>query len=133
MPPVQVQAPSYENVKVKNNSSTGQEEDLSAEEQRAMQEQILNDLFNKCVSNVSGCWRLNTDAELHRIRYSDNYEDDMYTYRHVTLPKPLLKIIPKEFWNKDGSGTLKLLTEDECRIIGISQSLGWEHYEIHGT
>jgi len=64
----------------------------------------------------------------------------------------MLKQIPKEYF--DGSrGTLKLLWEEEWRGLGItqvclkhftqrsrhkkvsqlmlSQSLGWEHYEVH--
>ena len=61
----------------------------------------------------------------------------------------MLKAIPKEYF--DGArGTLKLLWEEEWRGLGItqvrktcddygfdhlliqiSQSLGWEHYEVH--
>jgi len=42
----------------------------------------------------------------------------------------MLKAIPKEYF--DGSrGTLKLLWEEEWRTLGITQSLGWEHYEVH--
>lgn len=67
-----------------------------------------------------------------RINYSDRYSDDEYEYRHVILPKPLLKLIPKQFFNPDGTGTLRLLTEQEWRGIGITQSLGWQHYEVHG-
>lgn len=67
----------------------------------------------------------------HRIHYSDRYSDDHYEYRHVILPKPLLKLIPKEFFDEK-EGTLRLLTEAEWRGIGITQSLGWQHYEVHG-
>ena len=67
-----------------------------------------------------------------RIHYSDRYSDDEYEYRHVILPKPLFKMIPKTFFNPDKSGTLRLLSEQEWRGIGITQSLGWEHYEVHG-
>lgn len=67
-----------------------------------------------------------------RIHYSDRYSDDHYEYRHVILPKPLLKLIPKEFFDEK-EGTLRLLEEDEWRGIGITQSLGWQHYEVHGT
>ena len=67
-----------------------------------------------------------------RIHYSDRYSDDEYEYRHVILPKQLLKMIPKEYFNDDDSGTLRLLEENEWRGIGITQSLGWEHYEVHG-
>jgi len=42
-------------------------------------------------------------------------------------------MVPKEYFNPDDSGVLRLLTEPEWRGIGITQSLGWEHYEVHGT
>ena len=71
-------------------------------------------------------------CDLCRIHYSDRYSDDLYEYRHVILPKPLFKLIPKQFFNPDNSGTLRLLAEKEWRGIGITQSLGWEHYEVHG-
>lgn len=58
------------------------------------------------------------------------YSDDEYEYRHVQLPKNMLKAIPSDYM--DGPrGTLKLLWEEEWRAIGITQSLGWEHYEVH--
>jgi cyclin-dependent kinase regulatory subunit CKS1 len=43
----------------------------------------------------------------------------------------MLKLIPKEFFQPDGSGVLRILEEDEWRGIGITQSLGWQHYEVH--
>ena len=52
--------------------------------------------------------------------------------RHVILPKPLLKMIPKSFFSPQQQGVLRLLSEEEWRCIGITQSVGWEHYEIHG-
>lgn len=67
-----------------------------------------------------------------RIQYSDRYSDDQYEYRHVVLPKPLLRLVPKDFFTEDGR-TLRLLADAEWRGIGIMQSLGWEHYEVHGT
>lgn len=52
----------------------------------------------------------------HACRYSD----DQYEYRHVQLPKQMLKIIPKDYF--DGArGTLKLLWEEEWRALGITQ------------
>ncbi|KAI0345306.1 CKS-domain-containing protein [Trametopsis cervina] len=68
---------------------------------------------------------------IEKIHYSERYSDDEYEYRHVILPKPLFKILPKGFFNPDDSGTLRLLAEHEWRGIGITQSLGWEHYEVH--
>ena len=48
------------------------------------------------------------------------YNDDHFEYRHVQLPKAMLKAIPKEYF--DGArGTLKLLWEDEWRGLGITQ------------
>lgn len=70
---------------------------------------------------------------LFSIHYSDRYTDDEYEYRHVILPKPLFKMIPKSYFNPDDPGVLRLLSEAEWRGIGITQSLGWEHYEVHGT
>ncbi|KAF5868856.1 putative cyclin-dependent kinase regulatory subunit protein [Botrytis fragariae] len=63
---------------------------------------------------------------IHSYRYSD----DQYEYRHVQLPKAMLKVIPKEYHDPQ-TGTLKLLWEEEWRALGITQSLGWEHYEVH--
>lgn len=64
---------------------------------------------------------------ISRVR---RYNDDHNEYRHVQLPKQMLKAIPKDYF--DGArGTLKLLWEDEWRGLGITQSLGWEHYEVH--
>lgn len=80
-------------------------------------------------------WPLPSDigATFPRIHYSDRYSDDQYEYRHVILPKPLFKLIPKSYFSNDDSGTLRLLADHEWRGIGIQQSLGWVHYEIHGV
>ncbi|KAI1752224.1 regulatory subunit of cyclin-dependent kinase [Xylaria castorea] len=67
---------------------------------------------------------------LEMIHYSARYSDDEYEYRHVQLPKAMLKAIPKDYHDAS-KGTLKLLWEDEWRSMGITQSLGWEHYEVH--
>lgn len=58
--------------------------------------------------------------------------DDRFEYRHVILPKQMLKLIPKRYFASDDSGLLRILEEDEWRGIGITQSLGWEHFEVHG-
>lgn len=55
------------------------------------------------------------------IEYSDKYQDDYYEYRHVALPKHVFKRITKN----------KLLTEAEWRNLGVQQSRGWVHYEVH--
>ena len=55
------------------------------------------------------------------IEYSEKYCDDLYEYRHVLLPKNIFKQIPRG----------RLLTENEWRSLGVQQSRGWVHYEIH--
>ena len=64
------------------------------------------------------------------IHYSPRYSADTHEYRHVMLPKAMLKVIPSDYFNSE-VGTLRILTEDEWRGLGITQSLGWEHYECH--
>src|SRR5689334_23301012 len=56
------------------------------------------------------------------IQYSDKYEDDIYEYRHVILPPTIFKKLPRPF---------RLLTESEWRALGVQQSPGWIHYDIH--
>ena len=55
------------------------------------------------------------------IEYSDKYSDELFEYRHVILPKEVYKKIPKN----------KLLDENEWRNLGVQQSRGWVHYEVH--
>lgn len=55
------------------------------------------------------------------IEYSEKYSDELYEYRHVLLPKPLYKQMPKG----------KLLNENEWRALGVQQSRGWIHYDVH--
>lgn len=47
--------------------------------------------------------------------------DGFILFRHVMLPKELVKHLPKG----------KLMTEKEWRGIGVQQSQGWVHYMIH--
>ncbi|KAK5116271.1 Cyclin-dependent kinases regulatory subunit (Cell division control protein cks1) [Meristemomyces frigidus] len=85
---------------------------------------------NKKARQLTDAERDQLDEFIDSIHYSSRYNDDQYEYRHVQLPKQMLKKIPKDYF--DGSrGTLKLLWEDEWRGLGITQSLGWEHYEVH--
>ena len=53
---------------------------------------------------------------LNQYRYSD----DEYEYRHVQLPKDMLKKIPADYFDPT-KGTLKLLWEQEWRSLGITQ------------
>ncbi|KAH3745057.1 cyclin-dependent kinases regulatory subunit [Pelomyxa schiedti] len=55
------------------------------------------------------------------IIYSEKYYDDVYEYRHVTLPPDIMALIPHD----------RLMTEQEWRAVGVQQSLGWVHYLIH--
>ncbi|EWS75259.1 cyclin-dependent kinase regulatory subunit (macronuclear) [Tetrahymena thermophila SB210] len=55
------------------------------------------------------------------IEYSDKYCDDYYEYRHVILPKHLFKKMTRN----------KIMNETEWRSLGVQQSRGWQHYEIH--
>ncbi|KAL4935067.1 regulatory subunit of cyclin-dependent kinase [Aspergillus oleicola] len=70
------------------------------------------------------------DEFIDSIHYSARYSDDKFEYRHVQLPKNMLKKIPADYFDSS-KGTLKLLWEEEWRALGITQSLGWEHYEVH--
>ncbi|CAG9318671.1 unnamed protein product [Blepharisma stoltei] len=57
----------------------------------------------------------------NEIEYSEKYNDDVYEYRHVHLPKTTFKKMPRG----------RLLSESEWRALGVQQSRGWVHYEIH--
>lgn len=54
---------------------------------------------------------------------ANRYHDDEYEYRHVQLPKLMLKAIPKEY-HDSAKGTLKLLWEEEWRAMGMTQVRG---------
>ncbi|KAH6650945.1 regulatory subunit of cyclin-dependent kinase [Chaetomium tenue] len=64
--------------------------------------------------------RARLDEFLDGIHYSTRYSDSEYEYRHVQLPKAMLKAIPSDYHDK-AKGTLKLLWEDEWRGMGITQ------------
>ena len=57
------------------------------------------------------------------IEYSEKYSDELFEYRHVLLPKDVYRKI------KDMTG--QLLTENQWRGLGVTQSRGWVHYEVH--
>lgn len=65
--------------------------------------------------------RARLEEFIDSIHYSARYSDDEYEYRHVQLPKTMLKAIPKDY-HDSSKGTLKLLWEDEWRAIGITQA-----------
>lgn len=71
--------------------------------------------------------RMLTEAEQKRLRefpdlihYSNRYSDDIYEYRHVILPKAMLKAIPRDYFDPE-TQTLKILHEEEWRGLGITQ------------
>ncbi|XP_064649499.1 cyclin-dependent kinases regulatory subunit-like [Lineus longissimus] len=55
------------------------------------------------------------------IYYSEKYFDEEFEYRHVHVPKDLVKQMPRE----------RTMSEDEWRRVGIMQSQGWVHYMVH--
>uniref|UniRef100_A0A8R1E3G3 Cyclin-dependent kinases regulatory subunit n=1 Tax=Caenorhabditis japonica TaxID=281687 RepID=A0A8R1E3G3_CAEJA len=55
------------------------------------------------------------------IYYSPRYEDAVFEYRHVILPRVLARKLTAD----------RLLSEAEWRRLGVQQSLGWEHYMWH--
>ena len=59
------------------------------------------------------------------IEYSEKYMDDTFEYRHVILPKKTAKDMYKI------AACKRCLEEAEWRGLGVTQSKGWEHYEIH--
>ena len=40
--------------------------------------------------------------------------------------------MPRQYFEADDSGVLRILSESEWRGMGITQSLGWEMYATHG-
>jgi len=55
------------------------------------------------------------------IYYSDRYQDEENEYRHVIVPKEMVKQLPTD----------RFLSEEEWRGLGIQQSQGWQHYMFH--
>merc|ERR1711997_45313 len=60
-------------------------------------------------------------AMAKEIEYSEKYCDDSFEYRHVILPRSLKNQIPRN----------RLMSEQEWRGIGVTQSRGWMHYMLH--
>ncbi|KAG5518946.1 hypothetical protein PMAC_002477 [Pneumocystis sp. 'macacae'] len=94
-------------------------------------EEIMHESLKKRpIRYLTEAERSRLEEFIENIHYSTRYSDDTYEYRHVILPKSMLKVIPKDYFNQE-TGTLKILHEEEWRGLGITQSLGWQHYEIH--
>jgi hypothetical protein len=66
-----------------------------------------------------GTFRTSMPSMCPRLTSASRYSDDVNEYRHVQLPKQMLKVIPKDYF--DARGTLKLLWEEEWRALGITQ------------
>ncbi|OKO94281.1 Cyclin-dependent kinases regulatory subunit [Penicillium subrubescens] len=58
---------------------------------------------------------------MHCYPAAARYSDDKFEYRHVQLPKNMLKKIPTDYFDSS-KGTLKLLWEEEWRALGITQA-----------
>jgi hypothetical protein len=67
-----------------------------------------------------GSFHIETKGWFDHALTCGRYSDNEYEYRHVQLPKAMLKIIPSEYHDKS-KGTLKLLWEEEWRGMGITQ------------
>ncbi|KAI3645442.1 hypothetical protein MP228_008370 [Amoeboaphelidium protococcarum] len=76
-------------------------------------------------SSLSPATKAQIKKFVSSIYYSERYRDSEFEYRHV--------ILPKEYYNHyiDDHFKDRLLSEEEWRSLGIQQSLGWIHYELH--
>jgi len=63
------------------------------------------------------------------VEYSEKYADDTYEYRHVILPKAKAREMIRTY--PGAGGNTRILEEDEWRRLGVQQSRGWAHYEVH--
>lgn len=73
------------------------------------------------------------DSLVERIVYSPRYADDTWEYRHVALPREMLSLLPRNYFLTSDRSVLRILSDSEWRSIGIQQSPGWVHYEVHGA
>mmetsp|Transcript_99040 Transcript_99040/g.171647 ORF Transcript_99040/g.171647 Transcript_99040/m.171647 type:complete len:167 (+) Transcript_99040:112-612(+) len=53
--------------------------------------------------------------------YSEKYQDEVYEYRRVTVPRAMLQVLPQG----------RTMSEEEWRSHGITMSRGWQHYDHH--
>ena len=79
-----------------------------------------HDRRNKHPRMLTELERERLEEYIDAIHYSSRYSDDEYEYRHVQLPKDMVKRIPKDYFDPS-KGTLKLLWEEEWRGLGITQ------------
>ncbi|XP_041741325.2 uncharacterized protein LOC121573423 [Coregonus clupeaformis] len=81
---------------------------------------LANEVQWNCMCILSSSYFIGNMSH-KQIYYSDKYNDEHYEYRHVVLPREMVKQVPKSH----------LMSEDEWRRMGVQQSLGWVHYMIH--
>ncbi|KAK3179043.1 transcription factor, partial [Lepraria neglecta] len=79
-----------------------------------------HDRRNKQPRMLTKAERDRLEEFIESIQYSSRYSDDVFEYRHVQLPKEMVKEIPKDYFDPL-KGTLKLLWEEEWRGLGITQ------------
>lgn len=79
-----------------------------------------HDRRNKHPRMLTELERERLEEYINDIHYSSRYSDDEYEYRHVQLPKDMVKRVPKDYFDPS-KGTLKLLWEEEWRGLGITQ------------
>jgi cyclin-dependent kinase regulatory subunit CKS1 len=60
-----------------------------------------------------------------KIEYSNKYQDKVYEYKHVLLPKETFEKMQENMQENT------LLTEEEWRKMGLEMTRGWNHYTIH--
>lgn len=70
--------------------------------------------------HYSSRWGLRWSGRLGSTDWYARYSDNENEYRHVQLPKEMIKKIPKDYFDPS-KGTLKLLWEEEWRGLGITQ------------
>lgn len=96
---------------------------MLTESERDRLEEFIDSIHysSRCVKLIS--------CVLHCFNNSLRYSDDDFEYRHVVLPKDMLKKIPKDYFDPS-KGTLKLLWEEEWRGLGITQVAAMIHSKL---
>ncbi|KAI8354791.1 regulatory subunit of cyclin-dependent kinase [Mortierella sp. GBAus27b] len=78
-------------------------------------------------------YRIFYDKCAEHYRFGAIYRDATYEFRNVTLPRKMLRWVQPDLkLNPDShTHTLKLLSEEQWRHLGIRMSTGWENYARH--
>jgi cyclin-dependent kinase regulatory subunit CKS1 len=90
---------------------------LISENEKAKLEEFIDSIHYSARSVILYLPRHFGNSDTSR-RYSDNE----FEYRHVQLPKAMLKAIPKDYFSDPSKYLLKLLWEEEWRGLGITQA-----------